>query len=377
MNQQEAGRLIERYVNGTATTHERQLVENWYASTAENQKLLDEDDFEHISAELWANTLKRANLHRPKSVVRLWPRIAAAASIMLFLGIGAHFYFMRTGQQAVLNKIKQTAILPGGNKALLTLANGKKISLTDARNGYVAKENNTLINKTASGQVAYQGGAAGNKVLYDMMTTPRGGQYTLVLSDGTKVTLNASSSLKFPTAFTGTSRTVELTGEAYFEVAHDASKPFRVISNGQTVEVLGTHFNINGYQDDGLIKTTLLEGRVKVVAGGNIAFLKPGQQAQIDMNGGEHHIKVINTDTEEAVAWKNGLFQFNNTSIKEVMYSAARWYDVNVTYDGAVPDIRITGQISRKVNFSGLIKLLEFEGVKFDIQGKNVKIINK
>lgn len=378
MNQQEAERLIEKYVNGTATAREKQLVENWYASTAENKKLSDDDDFEHISAEVWANTLKRANLPHPQRVVRLWPRIAAAASILIFLSIGGYFYFSRRPvQQIAKNKPKQSDVLPGGNKAVLTLADGTKISLTDAKNGYLAKESNTRIDKTADGQVTYQGKTANNEVLYDMMTTPRGGQYTLVLADGTKVTLNAASSLKFPTAFTGSSRTVELTGEAYFEVAHDASKPFRVNSNGQTVEVLGTHFDIDSYQDDGLIKTTLLEGSVKIVAENSKALLKPGQQSQIDMKAAEHNIKVSNVDVDDEVAWKNGLFQFKNTGIKQVMNSAARWYDLDVTYEGKTPDLKITGQISRKVNLSGLISLLRFEGAKFNVEGRNVTVINK
>ena len=376
MNQQEAKQLIDKYVNGTATPRERLLVENWYASNAEDKKLSDDDDFEHIAAELWIKTLQRANIKRPR-VISLWPRIAVAASFTLLLIIGGYFYFARQPmQQVVQNKPKQLDVLPGGNKAILTLANGKKISLTDAKNGHIANESDTRIDKTADGRVTYQGGTQKNEVFYNLMTTPRGGQYTLVLADGTKVILNAASSLKFPTTFAGSNRTVELTGEAYFEVAHNAAKPFRVISNGQTVEVLGTHFNINSYKDDGSIKTTLLEGSVKVVAGNDVALLKPGQQSQTGVNAGSANIKVINADIEDEVAWTNGLFQFKNTSIKEVMYSAARWYDLNVTYEGKAPDIRISGQISRNVNLSSLINLLRFEGVKFNIEGKNIKVIN-
>lgn len=378
MNQQEAEQLIEKYITGTATARERLLVESWYASNAESRKLTDEDDFEHIAAELWANTLKRANLERPQKVIRLWPRIAVAASVVLFLAIGGYLYVARhtVKPQIAHNQPKHQDILPGGNKAVLTLASGKQINLSDAKNGYLANESNTRIDKTADGQVSYQGKATTNETVYNKITTPRGGQYTLVLADGTTVTLNAASSLKYPTAFSGSSRTVELTGEAYFEVAHNAAKPFRVISNGQTVEVLGTHFNINSYEDDGLIKTTLLEGSVKVATKNNAMLLKPGQQSQIDMNTSQHDIKIVDADVDEAVAWKNGLFEFKNATVKQVMYSAARWYDVNVTYDGKIPDVKITGQISRKVNFSGLVNLLEFEGVRFSVEGKNVKVMN-
>lgn len=380
MNQQQADQLIEKYLNGSATSHERQLVESWYASQSEKRFLSDEDDFEHLQAELFEKTLIRANIKARKKIVRLWPMIAAAASIILAVTITVYFY-TKTQPALTVNALHHKApvhdVLPGGNKAMLTLANGQQIMLTGARNGRLASDNDVAIDKTADGQLKYQGGKANSvKVNYNTMTTPRGGQYNVILADGTKVFLNAESSITYPTEFNGNDRTVRLDGEAYFEVAHNASKPFRVISNHQTIEVLGTHFNVHNYRDEQLVKTTLLEGSVKITSGANTATLKPGQQARLDASEKQLGIDISEVNTEEAVAWKNGLFDFNNSSIKEVMQSAARWYDLDVSYADHPSDIKITGSMSRNVNLSGLINLLEFEGARFRINGKSIKVLN-
>lgn len=378
MNQQEAETLIERYLQGTATVVERQLVENWYSTFAKDKMLLEDDSFEHIAAELWVNTRIRANLPSRRRTVRFWPPLAIAASVILALVTGGYLYLNKQDSRKQIIKGVATLqdILPGSNKAVLILANGKQIILNNVKKGRIARENNALIDKTVDGQVAYHSSTDNGETIYNTMATPRGGQYSLILADGTKVILNAASSLKFPAAFNGASRTVELSGEAYFEVAHDSSKPFRVINRGQTIEVVGTHFNIKDYDDEETATTTLLEGSVKVFSGNEKAWLKPGQQSLVDRDNGHGHITVTDADTDEAVAWENGLFEFKNATIKEVMQSAARWYNVEVTYAGKAPDIRITGRISRNVNFSGLKSLLEFEGVKFRIEGKSVKITN-
>jgi transmembrane sensor len=380
MNQQQADQLIEKYLNGTATPHEQQLVENWYASQSEKRFLSDVDDFEHLRAELFEKTLMKANIKSPKRIMRLWPMIAAAASVILVIAVTIHFY---KKNQPVLtagvlhHKTPAREVLPGGNKAILTLANGQQIMLTGAKNGRLANDNDVAIDKTADGQLRYQrGNANSEKVNYNTMTTPRGGQYNVTLADGTKVYLNAESSITYPTDFKGNDRTVRLDGEAYFEVAHNALKPFRVVSNGQTIEVLGTHFNVHSYRDEQLVKTTLLEGSVKIISGSNTAMLKPGQQARLDPSAKQTRINISEVNTEETVAWKNGLFEFNDSSIKEVMQSAARWYDLDVSYADHPSDIKITGSMSRNVNLSGLINLLEFEGAKFRIDGKNIKVLN-
>jgi hypothetical protein len=380
MNQQEAKQLIDKYLKGTATPEERMLVERWYIKIAEEKTLLPEDDFEHLSAQLWQNTLKAANLRaKQKNTFRLWPAAAVAASISVFLLAGIHFFAVRKVKPAnnivARNQSTSKEILPGGNKAILILASGKQISLEDNEKGEIAKEHKTVIQKTAAGQVSYKASASDNESTFNTLITPRGGQYSVVLSDGTKVTLNAASSLKYPTNFNGSYREVELTGEGYFEVAHNPQKPFRVKSNGQTIEVLGTHFDINCYSNEPFVKTTLLQGSVKVSSQQGNVLLQPGEQSRLDVSG-KNTLKVARVNTDEIIAWKDGLFRFKESSIKEVMRDAERWYNVDVSYAGNGPNIKITGSMSRNMNFSGFVKLLEFEGVKFNIKDHNVVITN-
>lgn len=379
MTHQEAKQLIDKYLQGDATPDERQIVENWYNQLSTNKSLSDSDDFEHLSDELWQKTLLAANLKaQPAKTIRLWPAVAVAASVSLFLLIGIHLLHIRAkysnpqiGRQEVISH----EILPGGNKAMLILANGKQLSLAGKKSGQIAKEHNAVVRKTNSGEIQYVPSGSDQQSASNMLVTPRGGQYSVVLADGTKVTLNAASSLRYPTNFNGSYRDVELTGEAYFEVAHNPAKPFRVKSKGQMIEVLGTHFNINCYDNEPYIKTTLLQGSVKVTSDKDDIILKPGQQSRLDVTGAQS-INVADVNTDESVAWKNGLFQFNASSIEEVMRDAERWYDVDVTYTGKRPGIKITGSMSRNVNFSGFVKLLEFEGVKFNIQGHKVVVTN-
>jgi transmembrane sensor len=379
MTQQEARQLIDKYLQGNATPDERRLIESWYNQLSAQKPLSDNDDFEHLSEELWQNTLRTANLDTAKKkIFRFWPTIAVAASVSIFLLAGIHFFTGRKqSPTAGISRyaVRSHEILPGGNKAILILSNGKQVSLIGEKTGQIAKEHNATINKTAAGQIKYAASGSSIQPLFNTLVTPRGGQYTVVLEDGTKVTLNAASSIIFPTKFDGTYREVELKGEGYFEVAHDPLKPFRVKCNGQTIEVLGTHFNVNCYNNEPYVKTTLLQGSVKITSKNGNITLKPGQQSRLDLNG-TNPILVTDVNTNESVAWKNGLFEFNASSIEEVMRAAERWYNVDVTYAGKGPDIRISGSMSRNVNFSGFVKLLEFEGVRFSIKEHNVTINN-
>ena len=207
-------------------------------------------------------------------------------------------------------------------------------------------------------------------VAYNTLTTPRGGQYHLTLSDGTSVWLNAASSIKYPIAFTGNERRVEITGEVYFEVEHNAAKPFRVICNGQTVEDLGTHFNINAYNDENAVKTTLLEGSVNVSAAGKNKMLKPGEQAQLQHG----NIRIADVDVNKVAAWKNGLFQFNDDNIRDIMRQLGRWYDVDIKYEGNLPDWEFSGAIPRNANLSQVLDILSFVKVHFRIDGKTIVV---
>ncbi|HAI84386.1 MAG TPA: hypothetical protein DCL43_12030 [Chitinophagaceae bacterium] len=264
--------------------------------------------------------------------------------------------------------------LPGGDKAMLTLADGSTIVLDSAGSGVLAHEGNTNIIKQSDGQLVYNSGDGASKELaYNLLQTPRGGKYKLILPDGSKVWLNAASSLRYPVAFVGNERRVEITGEAYFEVAKDATKPFKVALNNMEVEVLGTSFNVNGYADEDEVKTTLLEGKVKVSANSSTKFLAPGQQAQLKSTGA---IAISNNaNLEETVAWKDGFFQFENSDIKAVMRQLARWYDVEVSYKGNI-NKHFVGSISRDVKLSKVLSMLEQTGeVKFKIEGKNLIVM--
>jgi ferric-dicitrate binding protein FerR (iron transport regulator) len=306
----------------------------------------------------------------------LWAKFSAAAVGLLFLSFSVYNYLHKISvAEKSTAKIKplQHDALPGGNKAILILANGKTIILDNAQNGTLAKQGNTTVNKTADGKLVYNlSNIADTNAVPSINTinTPRGGEYQVILPDGTKVWLNAASSLRFPTRFTGNSRDVEITGEAYFEVTKNKLMPFRVKTSRASIEVLGTHFNVMAYDDETLMKTTLLEGSVNIKSGSATYKLTPGQQAQINATGNTRVTSDIDVDDE--VAWKNGIFQFRDAAIDVILRQASRWYDVNVTYKGKVPPREFTGRLSRNVKASALLNMIKYTGIDLHIEGKNI-----
>lgn len=275
-------------------------------------------------------------------------------------------------------------VAPGRNRAVLILADGSAIALDSSADGMLAQQGNTDISKLSDGQIVYaHKGDKSKEAMMNTIQTPKGGQYKLTLSDGTKVWLNAASSIRFPAAFTGSERKVQVTGEAYFEIAAlplgEASGkiPFIVQiivphGNGGEIRVLGTHFNVNAYSDaaEAVIKTTLLEGSVKIIRGDQSSLLSPGQQALLGEDG---EIKLIkNANLEEAVAWKNGYFQFESADLTAVLREAARWYDLEIVFEGKIPKDKFTGRIERSVNLSRLLKWMEWSDVNFEVEGKKV-----
>lgn len=374
MDKQQARELVKRYNQGLATAEEKAGLEYWYMQKSDSLSLdEDEIDFSLIEEEMKRRVFSQAGLPEPEEIAirrfKLWPRIAAAAAVILVAGATLFYYTQEPGKSEThLNVAQQDDIAPGSNKAVLTLGNGKTIVLTDARNGELANEQNAIVKKTADGELLYQGTSADAAFAYNTIATPRGGQYTLTLSEGTKVILNAASSLKYPTQFKGKDRTVELVGEGYFEVAHNKTMPFKVISRGQTVEVLGTHFNINSYTDEPNVKTTLLEGSVNV----NGRILKPNQQSILLEN---QQIRVLPVNVDEVVAWKDGLFRFDHTDIKTLMRQIARWYDVEVVYEGMVKEEQFYGKIERSYTLSEVLKVLELGNVHFRIEGKKIIVM--
>ncbi|SHE54928.1 FecR family protein [Flavisolibacter ginsengisoli] len=308
----------------------------------------------------------------PGVIIMKW---AAVAAVLLLLLTGT-YYFTANNRSKEVEVVKATPVIdvpaPTSTKATLRLADGTEVNLDNAKYGSLARQGQVQIIKTADGQIAYQG--KGNEILYNTLINPRGSKVVAVsLSDGTKVWLNAESTLRYPTAFAGNERKVEISGEAYFEVAHNAQKPFYVTKGGMEIKVLGTHFNVNTYDDGSPASVTLLEGSVKVSNGGKQSMLIPGQQAR--MNGGIISI-VDNVDMDQVLAWKNGKFQFGeNTSIETIMNQVARWYNVQVEYKGTVTQ-HFWGSISRDVNVSQVLHKIESTGgVKFRIQGNKVLVM--
>lgn len=306
---------------------------------------------------------------------RRWMVRVAAAAVVFFGLFATIFLISRHDHQQIAqhtgNKPSMDDIAPGGNRAILTLANGKKIVLDTASNGTLAQQGGIKVIKIG-GQLSYSLKSNSPEVLYNTITTPKGGQYQLTLSDGSRVWLNAASSLHFPAAFSGKERKVELTGEGYFEVAHNKEKPFIVTANNMNVQVLGTRFNINAYSDENSIKTTLLEGSVRISKGNTTRIMIPGDQASMDNLTGEITIKK-DADLDEAVAWKNGKFIFQSADIKSIMRQLEKWYDVNVVYERNVTNEEFVGSISRQVNISQILDMLKKAGsIDFVIKGRTV-----
>jgi transmembrane sensor len=355
--------------------------------------------WERLSATVDSRSEKIATpVHRIHLLRRSWFRYAAAA--VLLIGVATIAIVVSSDRQsqksdqslASGNKQLQTDALPGKNGAILTLADGSKLLLDSLGNGVVTTQGKTTV-LIRNGQLVYNASAKQNEVLYNTMTTPKGRQYQLVLPDGSQVWLNAASSITYPTVFAGKDRTVTITGEAYFEVAKDKSKPFHVKVNEIEVEVLGTHFNINSYADEAGIKTTLLEGSVKVISGATTAVaassdrqhkssgtddfrqsivIKPGQQAIAN----SQQLSVVNdADIDQVMAWKNGMFNFSKVSLQEVMRQISRWYDVEIEYQGTIQPKKFGGEIQRDLNLSEVLDGLKETGIHFRIEGKKLIVL--
>lgn len=301
-----------------------------------------------------------------------WKRMAAAAAILLATGLSTYFIFRSTTTPASTNVTAKHDIPPGKSGAILTLANGEQIVLDSVGNGVLAIQGKAKL-ISDNGQIRYEGQEGESKTeLYNTITTPRGRQFTLLLADGTKVWLNAASSLRYPATFSATTRKVEVTGEAYFEVAK-SKIPFVVDARGTAVQVLGTHFNINAYEDEAAIQTTLLEGSVKVSKDGRSRTLEPGQQSQ---TGADDNIRVLNeVNTDVVLAWKNGYFSFDQADLFAVMRQISRWYDVDVVYEGNMPDRRFGGEISRNTNASEVLQILEESNIHFKIMDRKIVVL--
>jgi len=388
--------LFQRFVQNTCTRNEMDELYAWIQDNREEDlQLLMDERFNNITDTSKADTVDWEHMYRQivetkrvTPVKRLWYRVAVAASVLLIVSLLGYYIINRqTGRTKDI--VKRDSVLhditaPQSTRAMIVLSNGEKVYLDSAVAGQLATQGNTKLEKLSSGEIVYQKTAVANdeEIKFNTLSNPRGSQVvSLALADGTKVWLNAGSSLTYPVAFIGTERKVSITGEAYFEVSKDATKPFRVhfSSAGRQgdVEVLGTHFNVNAYDDEPAIKTTLLEGSVKMSAIGNrqSAILKPGEQVSLSQSS--HLSHPIPVQTDAVMAWKNGLFNFKDADIQTVMRQIARWYDVEVEYQG-IPKDKYAGEMSRQSQLSNVFTILEtMGGVQFKIEGKKVTVIAK
>jgi ferric-dicitrate binding protein FerR (iron transport regulator) len=259
--------------------------------------------------------------------------------------------------------------MPGGSKAVLTLADGRKIELDSSQPGKLAQEGDVSVVNHQTSVLSYNTGNGQGPVVYNTLSTPRGGQYQLQLADGTKVWLNASSTISYPVEFREPERTVTISGEAYFEVAKNTAKPFKVITKKGTIEVLGTHFNVMAYDDEKTMNTTLLEGSVKVRSGSAHTLMSPGWQTQVPEIG---HVHMEQVAVEDVMAWKNGQFNFSSNDVPTIMRQVARWYDVDVTYKGKIPDGHFSGIVNRDMKIDTVLKIMQEGGIRFNIEGHKI-----
>lgn len=371
--------LFEKCASGNCTAEELKQLENYH------------DDFE-LTVKQWSAGMGTSDEVRQQILEKLRSQIlaegkkrrsnyrywVAAASVLIFLAAGISFWLSTKDQHQIAQSPSvNTMITPGRNRAVLTLANGKKLDLDDTRTGIISEQGTSIVSKTADGKLAYGANTDTpdkNAVTYNIIETPRGGQYQLTLADGTAVWLNAGSSLKYPTTFTGKERKVELTGEAYFEVAKNKEKPFSVALNGMEIEVLGTHFNVMAYNDENTIETTLLEGSVKLTKGGSSTMLIPNQKGVL--NNGASNFRVHAVNTENVIAWKNGFFKFDDENIETIMRRVARWYDVDVSYKGNLKRQNFGGKVPRFEDISKLLTILELTGtIHFKIDGRRITVM--
>lgn len=395
--------LIFKYVKGELTREEAEFLELWKAEDPGNAELfntlLDEITMREGVANVYtARSSKERVRQRLKSELvigqeqtgsrrELWKNtwLRYAAAVLAVTGLLT--WLLQTNRPKEIQETNLTSATPelhdahpGEDKASLTLADGTVIVLDSAFGGQLAQQGSSTIIQDI-GSITYSmnrkspaagGQLPGGTTVFNTMRTPRGGQYRLTLADGTRVWLNAESAITFPVAFTGPDRRVKVEGEVYFEVAKDKSKPFRVTAGNTDIEVLGTSFNVNAYRDVGNINTTLLEGSVKIYAGGEAKILRPGQQAQVSA---EHSIAIDHSpNIEEVIAWKNGLFYFENAGLEAVMQQLGRWYNVEIVYERTIPGRRFEGKIQRSLELSDVLESLSKNDIHFKIDKNKIVV---
>jgi len=375
MQENEIQNLLKKYLAGDCNANERALIESWYLQhEAKDLPALNDKQLEVIAsstmkprtdAQVVGRSVDRVKVRKMRSYMK-W---TAAAVALLSLSLGIYFYKIEGKKESSNSKeyeILVHDVAPGGNKAYLTLEDGRNIDLHEGQSGIVV----------CAGQLTYNDGTSlttvAEKEVNYMLTTPKGGQYQITLSDGTKVWLNADSKISYPSHFDGTERLVKMEGEVYFEVAKKPGKTFVVqLPDGERIEVLGTHFNVNAYAERNSVRTTLIEGIVRVLnADKREVLLKPNQQAIQRKVGGD--IKIATVDVDNIIAWKNNKFNFDGLRFDEIMKQIERWYNVEVEYKNRIPNIEFYGEIGRQNTLLYVLQVFENSGVKLQLQGNKL-----
>lgn len=374
-NSEDLFKLFERILNGEATEEDIRKYNRWCHSFQGGTSSVP--DISEIKTGMIAEIEKRIHHNSKPKQLRLWTKIAVAASVILALFFGS-YYLLNRHQEKYIVRNQTDIVQPGTNKAVLTLANGQTIILNNAHTGQLASQGSSRVTKADSGLLVYQNEPKAKRqklnasVEYNTLKIPRGGQYRLVLPDGTKVWLNAASSIRFPTAFTGKVRRVSVRGEVYMEVAKDVNKPFIVHAGHTNIKVLGTRFNVMAYDDQPAVATTLLQGSIKVGISGTkeATILTPGQQASVDKTG--KSIKVKKVDATAVAAWIHGLLSMKDCGVREFMDKLSRWYDVDIEYEGKVPQKRFGGLINRNAPLSNVLSALEAAGIHTKLKKQKI-----
>ncbi|NML38772.1 DUF4974 domain-containing protein [Chitinophaga sp. G-6-1-13] len=392
--QQVFKQLLDKYLAGNINAAEREQLGALLASDEHwnNLKALIDEDWEQLPAEtdvvdpLGQSMYERiqeqafAGKHILQPVYVSKRKWWVAASVAALITVSATLYYFNTKsghRQSETARVQQNDVGPGGDKAILTLANGEKIMLDSGRQGVIVSQSGLTIQKNGAGQIEYHVSARQNTpVEFNTITTPPGGQFLIVLPDGSRVWLNSCSSLHFPTDFRELQRDVDLQGEAYFEVAENAHHPFHVtVNNKINIKVLGTRFNVMAYPDEENIRTTLLQGAVQLWNDNKPLLLKPGEEGRYNRN--QSTLVAIAANEEEALAWKNGYFSFEHADLKSIIRQLARWYDLEIVYEGPVPEKRFAGMIPRNGALSGTLNVLRGMGVDSRLNGKKLVIMPK
>lgn len=369
MDHKEVKELLKKYLAGECSPIEKQHIENWYADQLLKRNAGTFDyDRKNIKDDIWKDIVKNRSVNRQKN---RWLSPAIAAAAVVLVGLFLHLFLKPpiSEQQSIVSQTQTVPVIPGGNKAILTTADGKQYILTDLADGIVEQGEDFVITKQENGVIAFDATGQSKTSSYNTIETPKGGLYQVTLPDGSRAWLNSASSISFPSNFEDNQRIVSIKGEVYFEVVRDVRRPFKVTTPRQEIEVLGTSFNINAYEEEPLSRTTLVQGSVKVTGQSNTQILKPGYEMVSRENGKD---KVALADMSSVLAWREGVFHFERIGLDVLMRQLARWYDVELVYVGELPKDEFAGRIKRNEHINKVLEVLQDGNIDVVLEGRKL-----